>query len=484
MSTTRSRPTPGPRHAPRTGPILSCLTLLGALALTACSEDAAAPAPAAGDPAYVAVPSPAAVPSATADPLAAAKAAPDVVQGLRRVLQQRASAISGGDQQAFRAGLAGDPSFRSQQSQYFENLRQLPLQVFALTSDPATIVRDGSSYRVNVRVTLQLDGYDAVPVTTVDRYLFTTRPQGGRLRLSSVTDAAWEARNQVQSQPWDAGPVVVRAGVGVLGVFDPGSVASADRLVASLEQGLTAVSAVVPYPWSRTVVVYALSDGAFLNSIPDLPGGEADDLDAVAFPVLADTVADAASGPSVVAGTRLALNPRMLGRAGPGRDRLLRHELTHAAVGVHDNHAPTWLGEGLAEYVSVQAEPPELRRVQPDALAAAEAGFTDLPRDRGFYDQDAAAHYGLSWWACEYVAATAGPAAVWSLLDQLEAAGVQSPQGVADRARQDAVLLAVGGANARTLARKAGKLLVTTFAPPPAVTPTPAPTDPVAPGAP
>lgn len=412
------------------------------------------------------------------DPSIVGEAPPDVMAGLQVALLERAAAITGGDAVAFQDGLAaGDPAFLEDQGVWFTNLRQLPLQVYALSPDPATVVRTGpGAYWVNVSVTLQLQGYDTAPATTIDRYLFRSGARGERLRLASTTDPDWEARNGVLAPPWETGPLLVRTAPGVLGLFDPVSDADSGRLLSSVQAGIGAVSGVVPYPWSQTVVVVALSDDTFLRSLPDLPGSDPAKLDAVAYPVRSEVAASAAQ-PVTTVGTRLALHPRLLGRDGPGRERLLRHELTHVALGERDDHTPLWLSEGLAELVSVQADPVDRRRLQPPALAAARAGLTRLPEQTGFYDQDVAEHYGVSWWACEYAAATAGPEVLWALLEQLDASGVQSPGGVADVARQDAVLSALVGVNSRTLARKAGKLILATYEPPPvpAVVPPPTP---------
>ena len=66
---------------------------------------------------------------------------------------------------------------------------------------------------------------------------------------------------------------------------------------------------------------------------------------------------------------------------GQARARLIRHELTHVAVGDRADGVPTWLSEGIAEYVSVRPIPPEDRVMSEEALAAAEAGLTGLPGD-------------------------------------------------------------------------------------------------------
>jgi hypothetical protein len=183
----------------------------------------------------------------------------------------------------------------------------------------------------------------------------------------------------------------------------------------------------------------------------------------VAFPVAAEPEG------GELASTRFVLAPRMLTQANVARGRLLRHELTHVALGAGDDHAPVWLSEGLAEYVSVRPLPPERRGISQSALDAAKAGFADLPADEVFNDVDSRVHYGESWWVCEYVAANFGEPTLWSLLDQLN-----DPE--LDTKAQDDVLRSWIGLGSRQLAHRAGKLLVATFEPPVDVAPTPDPT--------
>ncbi|MGZ4498322.1 MAG: hypothetical protein ACXVWZ_12690 [Nocardioides sp.] len=383
-------------------------------------------------------------------PTATVHAPPDVVKAIGRALDRRETAVRTSDQTAFDAGVA--PGLRPAQDVYLANLRQLPLRVFSYTLDPASLVRTRhGGYWATVAVHLQLDGYDDRPVTTPDRYLFTpVRHHPGRFVVASVTDAAWERRNHVHAEPWDQGPVRVLTAPGVLGVFDERSVAAAPAVLRSAESGISAVAARVPYDWSRSVVVYALSDETFLRSLDGLPGDDPDTLDGVAVPVMAGP------GSHAVASTRVVLNPRQLGAAPAVRDRLLRHEITHVAVGSHDDDAPVWLSEGLAEWVSVQPLAPQERRIAPAAVAVAERGITAMPRDDGFNDGDAAVHYGTAWWACEYLARSFGAPVLWSLLDAMD-----RPDADPDRVLRQQV-----GISTRELARKAGKLIVATFDPP------------------
>lgn len=399
-------------------------------------------------------------------------APPDVAAGVEQALRRRSRAVIDADPDVFDRGVGGGRAFREQQRTWFANLRQLPVGRLDYVADPAAIVRDGDDYWVVVEEHLQLAGYDAVPVVTRDRYRFTpSRRDPARLLLSSVTDADWERANEVRAQPWDLGPVEIRSGAGVLGVFDAASVHASDRLLRSVERGIGSVSAVVPYDWSRSVVVYALSDPAYLAGIDDVPGGDPDDLDGVAFPV------PTAPGDEALAPIRFALHPRMLDRPGPARDRLVRHELTHVALGPRDDRAPVWLSEGLAEWVSVQPMAAADRRVPDAAVRAAEAGFTALPEDEGFNDAaddaETETRYALAWWACEYLARSFGESVPWTLLDQVGA-------GDADVSRllHDQLGIWPDG-----LARRAGELIVVEYGAKPEPPPEPPTTAPASPTA-
>ncbi|MEP9365342.1 hypothetical protein ABLE68_20415 [Nocardioides sp. CN2-186] len=385
--------------------------------------------------------------SGSDEPGAAASSAPpkDVVAIASRLLDQRARAVRHADPDAFGHQLGGTASFRAGQRTWYDNLTQLPIGRLRYAVDPGSLVREGDGYWITAQESLQLEGYDAEPVTTPGRFRLSPGPLG-RLRLSGVADAAWLAAHDVHPQPWDTGPIDVREGAGVLGIFDPTSVASAPALLASVESGIADVSALVPYDWSRTVVVYALSDESFLDSLEDLPGDDPGDLDAVAFPV--------------GSGTRFVLNPRMLSiGSGAGaareRDRLVRHELTHVAIGTRDDDAPVWLSEGLAEWVSVRPLAPEDRRLPDAALVAAEEGSDDLPDDDTFNDDDSQAHYGLAWWAVQYVADAYGDDAPWQLLDAMDEPG----------ADPDTVLREQFGTTTHDLAVQADRQILALYGP-------------------
>ncbi|WP_121252846.1 hypothetical protein [Nocardioides ferulae] len=356
----------------------------------------------------------------------AASAQEGVVEALEAALRQRAAAVRRGDRSAFVRGLAARPALRRSQLVWFDNLAQLPVGRLGYRVDAGTLVREGEDYWMVVEQRLQLEGFDDEPVATPDRFRFAPAG-GGRFVVASVSDPGWEERNGVRPDPWDLGPVEVVTAPGVLGVFDAGSAGAAPSLLAAVERGLTDVAAAVPLEWPRSVVVYALSDTRFLSTIGDLPGGDPEQVDAVAFPVWSEL------DDQRPAATRIVFHPRMLGATGRERERLIRHELVHVAVGERDDRAPVWLSEGLAEYVSVRPLAPQDRVVSAEALHLAAEGTPRLPSDAGFNEGGSAANYGLSWWACEYLARNYGEPVLWSLLETLARPGVDEDEALRSR---------------------------------------------------
>ena len=356
------------------------------------------------------------------------RAAPEAARGIAALLDRRAAALRRADAAAYERGVGGS---RARQDQWFDNVVQLPASTFDLALEPASLVRDGDGWWGTVRVALELRGYDALPVVARDRYRFVH--DGRRFRVASMTDAAWERRNRVAQQPWDLERIEVRERDGVLGVFDEGSAARADELVSAVADAVAAVGPRLPLAWDGRVVVYALSDPAFVSGLEGVPGGDPLAVDGLAFPVVAGPDGD---GPAEIASTRVVLNPRILAVPDAARDRLVRHELVHVALGVRDDRIPVWLSEGLAEYLSVQTLPPSERLVSGEALTAARRGLTALPDGETFNGPDSQANYGIAWWVCEAIAETWGERMLWTLVEELD--------GAADPGRRLEELLGVG----------------------------------------
>lgn len=341
------------------------------------------------------------------EPDAGAHAVQPRVGEAQALLDARAAAVLDGRAEEFLEGLApARARLRDQQRTWFDNLQRLPVRRLSYSLEPSSVVPSGDGrFTATTAQRLQLAGFDAWPVVT--HLEMTFAPAASGLVLSAVREPRGASLDV--APPWHRGRVeVVREG-GVLGIFDSSSVRHARSVVDAVARGSAEVSRQVPGGWRGSVVVYAFSDTSALRRVPALPGGDADELDAVSFPVGRRAGGSAAF--------RVVLHPRMLTAGSRERDRLVRHELAHVALGSRADELPVWLSEGLAEYVSVRALAPEDRTIAGAAVAAAREGFGSLPADSTFNGAASQAHYGLAWWACEAIADLYGEEALWSLVD-------------------------------------------------------------------
>lgn len=457
------------RSARRTA--LPAVTTFLALVVAGCGGGPSSPAPPDGPPSTLTAPTatptpdPTAPGSGTVVPTDLPDVVTDLAADLQELLDVRAGAVLARDREQFLAGLAGREALRTTEAGYFDNIAQLPLSTFSYELLPASLVRTGGAYWGVVEVLMQLTPYDVAAVRTIDRFRFAP-VGGGSFVISSTTDRDWEAENLGLRQPWDMQPITVRERPGVLGIFDTADLRERAGIVASVERGIPDVASRVPYDaWGSQAVVYALSDPQFLASFDELPGGDPQALDGVAFTVPTGT--DETS----VASTRIALKPELLAvasarRVDPDLDRLVRHELVHVAVAEHDDAAPVWLSEGIAEWVSVQALPPSRRDVPERAIRQAVRGKLGvMPSDESFNDADATVHYALSWWVCEWLAATYDDAAPWTVLEAFEVRAGDDPDVIV----RDLLDLSVD-----ELAERGGELLAQTYASEPPEPPEPA----------
>ena len=121
-------------------------------------------------------------------------------------------------------------------------------------------------------------------------------------------------------------------------------------------------------------------------------------------------------------------------RAGqPFLGRITRHELTHVSIGPRDDGAPTWVSEGIAEYLGAVELPQDKRIIATEALARAQEDVPGMPASRGFNDDDQEWHYALSWMAVDYIAATYGEGRMWELMDAMHNGGSGTPDTDQDR---------------------------------------------------
>ncbi len=368
----------------------------------------------------------------------------------QQLLDRRARAIRTRNLAMFLRGLdRSDKSFVIQQRRYFRNLAQLPLQRFAYRVLPVQWDRDlqplsdGVRSRVpEVELTFQLRGYDVRPVRRTVGFVFSYR--GGRPMMTADRGADGAPMIRGGVAPWDLTAITVREGDGVLGIFDRRTRASAPRVTGVVERGIAQLQEALPFEWDAHVVVYHVEDQRVLSSFTDVPGGVIEHLGAMAFPEYASSTHDR------IASTRMLLMSSSVAAGEPFLGRIVRHELSHVALGTRDDGVPTWLAEGLAEYLGAREIPPARRIIATAALSRATTARAVLPVSAKFNGEDQEWHYALSWMACDYIAATRGESRLWDLVEAMHAAS----RGTSD-ADQDGVLLRVLGLDGRDLARHA-----------------------------
>lgn len=382
-------------------------------------------------------------PSVAADPEARRRAE-------QRLLDQRAEALRHHDLAKFLRTLdRSNARFVGRERTYFANLEQLPLARFgyrvSTRSWPKLLGSPSWGRDVHVprvEVLTQLAGFDARPVRRVTGFAF--RRVHGRLVIISDRTGTGSPYPGSQPAPWDLARVHVRELRSVLGIFDDRAWPRSAAVMTAVHAGIHQVEGAVPYAWPDRAVVFGFYDPTVLASFDTLPGGNINHLGALTFPVYA-----VPGGPVVVA-RRFTLLPASLRAGEPFLGQIVRHELTHIAVGVHDDGIPVWLAEGVAEYVGARPLPTDERRIATVAVGRAAAGVRSMPASATYNHNDQQWHYALSWMAVDFIAATRGVPTVWRLVAALHAHG----RGTSD-AHQDPVLLRVLGYDSHQLARRA-----------------------------
>lgn len=367
----------------------------------------------------------------------------------QRILDQRARAVREKDLGLFLGRVdRRDAELVQRQTRYFRNLVQLPLERFEYDVldedwDVRLLARWGERARVpQVRLRMQLRDFDTRPVDRTVGFVFAWR--GNRARIVSDRDGTGGALFQGAPAPWDLTAVRVRQRPGVLGVFDTSTVGQAPAVMSAVSRGIGEVDTALPFTWPGRVVVYSVRDAAVLDSFTDVPGGSIDLLGAMTFPTYSEPTV------SPVASTRMLVLEGSVAAGQPFLGRIVRHELTHVALGNRDDGAPVWLTEGVAEYVGARSVPVDQRIIPTSAVERARGEDPRLPDSKEFNGPEQEWHYALGWMACDYMAATQGEDVLWRLVEAMHDGG----RGTRDT-EQDAVLQRVVGMDADELARRA-----------------------------
>ena len=369
------------------------------------------------------------------------------------LLEARSEALLAGDRAAFVRLLdPRDTAFVATEKRTFDNLQDLPVQRLAYRLD--STFHDQTSgrdvWKVEGREDLRLEDFDEVSSTSTTA--FTVTELGGRMVFTApVEEAAYDDR----SQPWDLTRIHVDRTEHALLVYEDDTASLVGEGVAEVERAVREVDRAFPLDWDGHVVVYLLDDPEVLEpldlvSSPTEPGGFA----GATIPVLSDDVV-----PRVV-GTRVVLSPAAYDVDRSARARLLRHELTHEAMGfgIGDD---AWFAEGVATYVEYASEPLRRWPVARRDVARAGRGVSEMPMAHEMYEagpEASAFSYALALVACDLIVRRDGREALADIYAGLAELGPDAMSGA-----QDAVYRQVTGLGSAALARQAGRAMVETF---------------------
>lgn len=312
-----------------------------------------------------------------------------------------------------------DPSFRDGARQLYGNLSGLPLERVLLRLQPGERsvpadrrrVLGADAWRQPATVSWRMAGDTADAEHTV---WLTFAVEGGSPRLAGTLD-----RPEGPPTPlpvWWTGPVVAEqrgTATVVAGAGQPAAV-WADRVDAAVTQVRRRVSAGAAATWDGSVVVEVPASRRDFETVLGAASGSYAAIAAVATAV----------GPSGGA-VRIVVNPEVTRTLAPvGVAVVLLHEMVHVATRSVDSPAPTWMVEGFADYVALQAHPQAASgAAEPLAARVRAEGLPDeLPPDERFRAgaPDLAASYAEAWLACRSVAEQHSPEALQRLYTALD----------------------------------------------------------------
>jgi hypothetical protein len=297
---------------------------------------------------------------------------------IQELLDRRAAAIVNNDRGAFAGTLARDQGgWRRAQLRFFTRLRRLPLSSYRLTATWerfGDLARDSDRTRypdadeIAIPVTeerYKLAGYDRRPAE--EDVFFTFVKEEGEWLIASDTDlddtTLFSARH-----PWDFRPIQFRERGHFL-LLEPACSSCATAPPAALSLAEAALERVRRYwtpRWHKRIPVVVPARTAELKRMLQLT------FDVGGFVAFAVSSVDLRHGVDYT-GHRIVLNPDAFeGRPSGSTLDILAHELVHVATrDVSGPFVPTWVEEGIAEYVGHEGDTAALAFFFQEAAAGA-----------------------------------------------------------------------------------------------------------------
>jgi hypothetical protein len=336
-------------------------------------------------------------------------------RAVRDLLSARADALLDRDREAFLATVSPVvPAFVDRQGRLFDALAEVPLASWDYEldpsrerpDDPALDQRYGAEWWApDVQLRYAIDGFDTEPTFAPQRPTFVRSGASWLLAADDDFDAIGE---QSARSLWDFGPVVAHRSAHALVLGHPGSRELLTQIGDVVDSAVPRVDAVWQQPWARAVVVLVPDDTTELDRML----GGSTDLTKIAAVATAE-VTDQGDGFHPV-GDRVIVNPPNFAKLGRlGRQVVLTHEVLHVASRrATGPDTPTWLAEGLADYVGYSDADVPLGTAARELTEAVRAGRVpeSLPADTAFGggSPDITQAYESSWLAFRLLVETYG----------------------------------------------------------------------------
>lgn len=300
------------------------------------------------------------------------------------LMSARAAAVETRNKSAWMAAVDIRASaFGRRQSVAFDNLIKLPLGQFSYDTVQLAPPLDASRARrvgphawvVRAPGTYSLAGYDRSPRSFEDTYTLVQRPGGWR--LADDTDGTDGAETL---QIWDLPGLRVLRGRSVIVIGNAPEARMRDYS-ATADSAVRRVTGVWGKDWNAHVVILTPSTAGEFARLMLRPADEG--LDQVA------AITQGMIDPDERAkGDRVVINPKTFtALQAIGRRVVITHELTHVAVRSSTTRpVPTWLSEGLADYVGYSGLDLPPQRVAGELLTLVREGKgpTALPTAADF----------------------------------------------------------------------------------------------------
>jgi hypothetical protein len=327
-----------------------------------------------------------------------ARAMPDNADELsRHAVETLDRSLRTEDRSAFLAAFEPADSAQEQAASIYDNLTSLDAQVDLDVFLTSPHVDGGSAeygrvgWDADVDVSWRLRGIDPAPATT--KMVVHLDEVGGGVRIQGIAQA------DLTRQPiWLMGPLtVLRDGDTVTAATDPDLAQQVSRDLDRAQADLASAGV----RWNGTLVAYVPPTQHDFERMVEAYPGQYDNIAGINAHV--DT--SSMSGPQMI-----AINPEIFARLDArGRHVIVTHESTHYATGAARSGGPTWLVEGYADYIALDAADVPLSVAAGDTLRAiAKDGVPDtLPATSDFSERDPDRQlwaYGLSWLAVRTIA--------------------------------------------------------------------------------